>query len=48
MKAIAIAILILTSCGVTKKQTPQHKVEWVEIVTDTSVVDTNYIYRGHQ
>ena len=35
MKAIAItmAMLILTSCGVTKKkankQTPKHKVEWV-------------------
>lgn len=50
MKTIAItmAMLILTSCGVTKKQTPQHKVEWVEIVMDTNTIDSNYFYRSHQ
>jgi hypothetical protein len=53
MKTITTLILMvtLTACGVTKetkKQTPSHKVEWVEIVMDTNTIDSNYFYRSHQ
>lgn len=51
-KLITIAlVLMLASCKVhkhNKKETPRYRLEWVDLVTDTTQIDTNYFYRSHQ